>query len=139
MNTKENHCILRSSCIVLLAILFIAAGINHFVSAGIYLKIMPDYLPWPLALVYVSGVFEVLGGVGLTVPRLRRAAGWGLIALLVAVFPANVEMLANADQFPNIPYWALVTRLPVQGLLIAWVWWTAVKRASTAQTAEETS
>ncbi|MEO1617606.1 MAG: MauE/DoxX family redox-associated membrane protein [Planctomycetota bacterium] len=110
-----------------LVVLFIAAGINHFVSPDVYLKIMPDYLPWPLALVYVSGFFEVLGGVGLAVPRLRRAAGWGLIALLVAVFPANVDMLMNADQFPAIPVWALVARLPLQGVLIAWVWWAAVK------------
>jgi len=83
--------------------------------------------PWPLPLVYVSGFFELLGGVGLAVPRMRRAAGWGLIALLVAVFPANVDMLMNAGQFPAIPVWALVARLPLQGVLIAWVWWAAVK------------
>ena len=123
----------------LLSLLFIAAGVNHFVSAGIYLKIMPEYLPWPLALVYVSGFFEVLGGVGLAIPRLRRAAGWGLIALLVAVFPANVGMLMNADQFPAIPVWALVVRLPLQGVLIAWVWWAAVKRPGIAQAAEDAS
>ncbi len=117
-----------------IALLFIVAGVNHFVSPGVYLKIMPDYLPWPLALVYVSGFFEVLGGIGVAVPRLRRAAGIGLIALLVAVFPANVDMLMNADQFPAIPVWALVVRLPLQGVLIAWVWWAAVKRpGSTAQ------
>ena len=94
---------LKTVSIVLLSLLFIAAGVNHFKSPGVYLKIMPDYLPWPLALVYVSGFFEVLGGVGLAVPRIRRAAGWGMIALLVAVFPANVDMLINADQFPAIP------------------------------------
>ncbi len=113
---------------VLLSLLFIAAGANHFVSPDAYLKIMPEYLPWPLALVYVSGFFEVLGGVGVALPRLRWAAGWGLIALLVAVFPANVHMLLNSDQFPSIPFWALVARLPLQGVLIAWVWWTTVKR-----------
>ncbi|MCC9654317.1 DoxX family membrane protein [Rhodopirellula sp. JC737] len=117
----------RICSIALLCVLFIAAGINHFVSPGVYLKIMPDYLPWPLPLVYVSGFFELLGGVGLAVPRMRRAAGWGLIALLVAVFPANVDMLMNAGQFPAIPVWALVARLPLQGVLIAWVWWAAVK------------
>ena len=118
---------MRQTSIALICVFFTAAGVNHFVSPGVYLKIMPDYLPWPLALVYVSGFFEVLGGVGLAVPRLRRAAGWGLIALLVAVFPANVDMLMNADQFPAIPVWALVARLPLQGVLIAWVWWVAVK------------
>jgi uncharacterized membrane protein len=124
--------LLRRLAIALLFLLFIAAGVNHFVSPGVYLKIMPDYLPWPLALVYASGFFEVLGGVGLAIPRLRRAAGWGLIALLVAVFPANVHMLMNADQFHAIPVWALVVRLPLQGVLIAWVWWAAVKRPGIA-------
>ncbi|QDT05013.1 DoxX [Rubripirellula lacrimiformis] len=116
--------------IVILALIFIAAGVNHFVSPDVYLKIMPDYLPWPLALVYVSGFFEVLGGIGLAVSRLRRLAGWGLIALLLAVFPANVDMVLNADRFPQIPVWALLARLPMQGLLIAWVWWTAVKQVA---------
>jgi uncharacterized membrane protein len=111
----------------LLSLLFVAAGINHFVSPNVYMKIMPDYLPWPLALVYVSGFFEVAGGIGVALPRLRRAAGLGLIALLIAVFPANVHMLVNADQFPAIPYWTLVARLPVQGLLIAWVWWATLR------------
>ena len=126
-SSRKYASIARRFSIGALSLLFIVAGVNHFVSPGVYLKIMPDYLPWPLALVYVSGFFEVLGGVGLAVPRLRRAAGWGLIALLVAVFPANVDMLMNADQFPAIPVWTLVVRLPLQGVLIAWVWWAAVK------------
>ncbi len=92
------------------------------------MKIMPETLPWKLALVFVSGFFEVLGGVGLVVPRLRWAAGCGLITLLVALFPANVQMLVNFDHFPSIPFWALVARLPLQGVFIAWVWWSAVKR-----------
>ncbi len=116
--------------IALLCFFFIAAGVNHFVSPGVYLKIMPEYLPWPLALVYVSGFFEGLGGTGLAIPRLQRAAGWGLIALLIAVFPANIHMLMNADKFPAIAYWALVVRLPLQGVLIAWVWWAAVRQRS---------
>lgn len=129
----------RGLSIGLLSLLYIAAGVNHFVSPGVYLKIIPNYLPWPLALVYVSGFFEVLGGVGLAVPRLRRAAGWGLICLLVAVFPANVAMLMNADQFPAVPVWALIARLPLQGVLIAWVWWAAVKGPAGAQAAGDAS
>jgi uncharacterized membrane protein len=123
----------------LLSLLFVAAGIHHFVSPAFYMKIMPDNLLWPLALVYVSGFFEVLGGVGVAIPRLRRAAGWGLIALLIAVFPVNVDMVMNADRFPAIPFWALVARLPLQGLLIAWVWWATMKRPGSAERAEGAS
>ena len=82
-----------------MSVLFIAAGVNHFVSPDFYLKIVPGYLPWPLALVYVSGFFEVVGGIGVAVPKLRRAAVWRLLALLVAVFPANVHMVVIADEF----------------------------------------
>ncbi len=87
---------------------------------------MPPYLPAPLALVYLSGAFEVLGGVGLLMPRFRRAAGWGLIALLVAVFPANLYMVTASGPFTaqGIPLWALYARLPLQLVLIAWVYWT---------------
>tara|TARA_A100001391_G_scaffold201626_1_gene189125 strand:- start:228 stop:650 length:423 start_codon:yes stop_codon:yes gene_type:complete len=128
---------IRVSSIVLLVILFVAGGVNHFVSPEVYLKIMPDYLPWQRSLVYVSGFFEILGGVGMAIPRLRRAAGCGVIALLITVFPANVDMVVNSDQFPSIPYWALVARLPLQGLLIAWVWWATVRHPDTADSAKD--
>lgn len=112
-----------------LCVLFVAAGMNHFVSPDIYLRIMPPYLPWPLALVYISGFFEIAGGIGVVVPSLRKASGWGLIALLVAVFPANIHMVIHAEDFPSIPFWALIIRLPLQALLIAWVWWTTIQRS----------
>ena len=85
-------------------------------------------LPAPLALVYVSGVFEILGGVGLLVPPVRRWAAYGLIALLVAVFPANLHMAVNAAQFASeggFPEWMLYARLPMQVLLVVWVAWIA--------------
>ena len=76
-------------------------------------------------LVYISGFFEVLGGAGVLVPRFRKAAGWGLIALLVAVFPANLYMVTASEQFTQqgVPLWALYLRLPLQLVLIAWVYW----------------
>lgn len=126
LNTRSRR---HLASILLLAVFFVGAGLNHFVSPDVYLKIMPDYLPWPLALVYISGFLEVLGGVGVAVPPLRQAAGWGLVALLIAVFPANLFMVMNADQFPGVPLWALVARLPLQGALILWVWWSALKSA----------
>ena len=81
---------------IVLAALFAFAGTMHFVIPGQYVRIMPPALPFPLELVYLSGVLEIAGGVGLLVPRSRRAAGMGLILLLLAVWPANVQMLLNA-------------------------------------------
>jgi uncharacterized membrane protein len=102
---------------------YVLAGVNHFVAPEFYLRLMPDYLPWHLALVYVSGVAELVLGVAVLIPRLRRLAAWGIIALLVAVFPANVH--AAVQEIPLIagdPFWNWV-RLPFQALFIAWAWW----------------
>jgi uncharacterized membrane protein len=108
----------------LLGLLFVVAGVNHFLRPDLYMKIMPPYLPWHLPLVYLSGFFEVaLGGLVL-VPKFTTLAGWALIALLIAVFPANVHMALNAELYPAISPIALWIRLPLQGVLIAWVYWT---------------
>ena len=104
-----------------LALLFVGAGVLHFVHPATYLAIMPPALPAPLALVYVSGVFEILGGLGLLPVRTRRLAGWGLLALLVAVFPANVYMALIHEQL-HIPGWVAWGRLPLQLPLMWWVW-----------------
>jgi len=106
--------------------LFVFAGLMHFVIPDRYMGIMPRLIPHPLAMVYVSGVAEILGGVGLLVPMVRTAAGIGLIALLIAVFPANVQMLANAvHSGSSLVYSALLFfRLPLQPLLIVWVYRT---------------
>lgn len=109
----------------LLAIAFIFAGANHFRNPDFYLAMMPPYLPYHLELVYISGVFEVLGGIGVLIPSARRYAGYGLIALLIAVFPANVQMLLNqieAAGYTGFTY-ALMARLPLQIVMIAWVVW----------------
>lgn len=108
----------------LTAALFIVAGALHFVVPRFYLAIMPAYLPSPLALVYLSGAIEVLGGVGLLFGVTRTAAAVGLILLLVAVFPANVEMLRQA-QMKGASTLFIVgcwLRLPLQALMVWWVW-----------------
>jgi uncharacterized membrane protein len=117
-----------------LAIFFATAGVLHFVRPEFYLQIMPPYLPWPLALVYLSGACEVLGGCGIVPVATRRFAGFGLIALLVAVFPANVQMAIDPQSVAgwNIPVWILWLRLPLQGVLIAWVYWVTLKRTDTS-------
>jgi uncharacterized membrane protein len=114
----------RAPLRVVLAFFFAGAGVLHFVRTEFYLGFMPPYLPWPRELIYLSGVFEIAGGLGLLVPSLRRAAGWGLITLLLAVFPANVQMFLNAlpKGWTTETVIALV-RLPLQIPLILWVWW----------------
>ncbi len=109
-----------------LATSMIAIGIAHFVRPKPFVRIVPKYLPAPLALVYISGLFEILGGVGLLVPSTRVAAAWGLIALYIAVFPANLYMLTDnvsLDPRKPIPRWALWARLPMQLVFIAWAYW----------------
>lgn len=107
----------------LLAILYGVAGINHFVDPGFYLRMMPPYLPWHEGLVALSGVAEILLGLGVLWPRTRALAGLGLVALLLAVFPANLHMALHPEEFPSFPVWGLYLRLPVQVLLVAWAWW----------------
>ncbi|MGH2869057.1 MAG: DoxX family protein [Solirubrobacteraceae bacterium] len=104
---------------------FVFAGVMHFVTPKTYQQIMPPYIPAPEAMVYVSGVAEIAGGAGLmaSTDRARRLAGWWLIATLVAVFPANLHMALNPEDYPKVPggrpsLWA---RLPFQGVFVAWV------------------
>ncbi len=105
----------------LLALLLILAGLNHFINPDIYLQIMPSYLPWHLFLIYLSGLLEVLFGILLCVPALSNMAAWGIILVLVGIFPANLNMALHPDTF-NIPVFLLWLRLPLQGLLIAWAY-----------------
>src|SRR5262245_55104051 len=111
----------------LLGAFFLTAGALHFVRPRIYEAIMPRYLPAHRELVYASGVAEIAGGAGVLHPRTRRPAGWWLIATLVAMFPANVEMAVHAERFRRIPRPFLWARLPLQGALIAWVFKTTTR------------
>lgn len=117
----------RAACRILLAVAMVAVGVLHFVRPSGFVKIVPPWLPAPLALVLISGFFEVLGGVGLLVKRVQRAAAWGLVALYVAVFPANIHMAVNAVQPDGVdlPAWAAWARLPFQIVFVAWAIWLA--------------
>lgn len=101
----------------LLSLLMILAGVLHFVRPGFFLKIMPPYLPYHLELVYLSGVFEIALGISLLIPRLSRIAAWGIIALLIAVFPANIHLYQHQEILPAAPGVHLL-RLLFQGVLI---------------------
>jgi uncharacterized membrane protein len=108
---------------LIFATFFVLAGVNHFIHTGFYLWIMPAYLPSPLFLIYLSGAFEILLGALLLVRRLTHVAAWGLIALLIAVFPANLHMATNHALSPEYRAVLLWVRLPLQGVLIAWAYW----------------
>lgn len=108
-----------------LTLFLVLAGLNHFVDPDPYVAMMPEALPAHLALVYISGVAEIAGGLGLILPQTRRLAAWGIVLLLLAVFPANINMAINDIPLGgrDLPSWALWGRLPLQALLIAWAYW----------------
>lgn len=105
----------------LLAAFFTGAGTLHFTHPQMYERIMPPWVPLQREAVYASGVAEIAGGLAVLVPRLRGPARWGLLALLAAVFPANVHMALNPGDFKDIPEPLLWARLPLQGLAAWWV------------------
>ena len=109
---------------LLLAVFFLVAGILHFVFPNAYIAVMPPWLGWHAALVAISGVAECAGGIGVLMPATRRWAGWGLLALCVAVLPANVQMLIDALGAGKAAWIIalLVVRLPLQAALMWWIW-----------------
>lgn len=109
----------------LMALAMIAIGVDHFLQPEPFVAIVPAFLPAKAALVYISGVAEVAGGLGLLISRTRKWASWGLVALYVAVFPANINMAINEIQLGSstIPVWAMWLRLPFQLLFIVGALW----------------
>jgi uncharacterized membrane protein len=108
--------------LLLMSALYLWSGINHFRKPNFYLKMMPPYLPNHLFLVNASGVAEIVLAIGLLFSATQSLAAWGIIALLIAVFPANIYMLTATDRFRRIPTWFKWLRLPLQGALIWWAW-----------------
>jgi uncharacterized membrane protein len=120
----------------LFTVVMVVAGANHFIDPDTYMAMMPDVLPAPLALVYISGIAEIAGGLGLILPATRKLAAWGLILLFLAVFPANINMAINGLPLAGneLPAWALWGRLPLQLVFIAWAfWYTRPDRPVTAR------
>lgn len=117
---------------------YVAAGLWHFASPTFFVEIVPPHLPWKPALVWISGAAEVVLGIAVVVPRTRRLAAWGIVALLFAVFPANVYMATYQVRPPHAPAWMqgmtpmqLWLRLPLQGVLALWAWWYTRPGAAT--------
>ena len=114
----------RRAGIGFVVVWFFVGGIAHFALTATEMRIVPPWMPWPRAAVLVSGVLELVGAVGLIWRPTRRAAGWGLFLLTLAVTPAHVYMLQRPDLFASVPYWALILRLPIQVALLALIWWS---------------
>ena len=121
-----------------LAVAIIIVGITHFIRPEQYARIVPPQFPHPVALVYISGVFEILGGIGLMIPLVSVAAAWGLIALFIAVFPANINQAIHSIPIEGIPHHPLLYwfRLPFQAVFIAWAWWYTRKPETQAGASE---
>lgn len=107
---------------ILMGIIYILAGINHFLNPNFYLKIMPSYLPYPLPLVYLSGLAEIISGILLIPVKTRKLGAWCVIALLVAVFPANVQMSISEYGKGGLMFYLSLIRLPFQFVLIYWAY-----------------
>jgi len=112
--------------LLVMGVFYVVAGYNHFANADVYLPMMPPYIPFHRAMIAISGAAEMAGGVGILIPATRRAAAWGLVLLLVAIFPANLHIaLHDVPLFgrsEGFGVWNWV-RLPFQGVLIVWAWW----------------
>jgi uncharacterized membrane protein len=117
----------QRAAIAFLVLWFGLGGVAHFAFTAAELRIVPPWVPWPVAAVLVSGACELLGAAGLLWTRTRAWAAWGLFALTLAVTPANVHMLQHAGDFPDVPAWLLAARLPLQVALLALIAWVAVR------------
>lgn len=112
---------------------FFIGGVAHFAYTEPFLRIMPPYIPYPLAAIYLSGAFELMGAFGLIFKSTRGMAGIGLILLTCIVTLANIQMYLHPELFPNIPQWALIARFPLQAMLIWMIWWSTRPDAMTDQ------
>lgn len=106
----------------LMATLYFLAGLNHFRKPRMYIKIIPAYIPYPKLINYISGLSEILLAVGLCIPLISTSTAWGIIALLIIIFPANIYMYTNENAHFGLPKWLLLLRLPLQIILIIWAY-----------------
>lgn len=118
---------LRQAGLLLLILLFMLAGLDHFRHPNFYVSIIPPYLPFHYELSYVSGYFEIVGAIGLLFGQTRKVAGYGLLVLLIAIFPANIHMAIHPEYFPEYSPISLYLRLPLQLLFIFWVYWASLR------------
>jgi uncharacterized membrane protein len=128
MQSARAGMLARSCARFALSAFFVLAGLNHFIMPEAYRPLMPPSLPFPMFLIALSGVLEIFFGALVLLPTWRHRAGWGLVLLLLAVFPANVHMALDPEVYPAVPLALRWLRLPLQLLLIAWVAWACFER-----------
>ena len=114
----------RYAGLAIVFIWFFVGGITHFTNPDFFVAIVPPWWKWPLFAVYASGAFEIVLAILALWPRTKSTAGWGLVALTIAVTPANVHMWLHPEQFPEVSETALSVRLVIQIFLIALIWWS---------------
>jgi len=114
--------IMNKLLLYLMAVLYVFAGINHFINPKTYVRIMPRFLPWHLQLVYLSGVLEIVFGIMLLFSSTRVMAAWLIILLLIVIFPANIQMAVDYYHLKKSHFWITMLRLPLQFVLIWWAW-----------------
>jgi uncharacterized membrane protein len=124
MSSKPGTSVWKNAGLTVVFVWFFIGGITHFALTEFYLRIVPPYIPFPLAAVYISGVFELIGALGILSRNTRPLAGIGLMVLTVLVTPANIYMAQHPELFPNIPFWMLIARLPLQVLLLWLILWS---------------
>ncbi|WP_047538518.1 DoxX family protein [Methylotenera versatilis] len=120
-STNSNK--LKIAARILVTAWFIIGGIMHFANPEPFLRMMPSYIPYHLACIYISGALELLGSIGLWIKPVRSLAGYGLMTLTAILTLTNIYMAQHANLFPGIPEWLLILRLPVQAVLIWLIWW----------------
>ena len=120
--------------LLIIALFFISGSIAHFVFADFFVLSMPAYLSYHKELVIISGIFEMLGAIGILVPQTRLLAAYGLLALVVAVYPANINMALHPENYPDMPAWFLYIRLPFQFLFLWFIWWAIAPERSQTPT-----
>ena len=125
---------LKNIGLAIVFLFFMLGGITHFTDPNFYVSIMPPYVGYHLTIVYISGVLEILGAIGILIPALRRVSGNGLVLLVVGVSPANIHMWMHPELFPDVPEAFLTVRLVVQVLLLMLIWWST-RTPSTAKPA----
>lgn len=114
--------LVKNLLLVVFVLFYVTSGVNHFLSPQFYLHLMPPYIPYPMEVIYLSGVIEILLGIGAGIPRFRARAAWAVIVMLISFMPVHIHMLIHPELYPEVPEVGLWVRIVIQGVLIWWAY-----------------